>query len=119
MNNDDIKKLRSVIREEVTTAVKEEVSSAEQRLSHKIDGSISSAEQRLGEKIKQLSLDIGDFISERVIPLFDEKADKSDIDRLENKIDRIIDKDIEQDRRLDRIESVSVVALELKKPRKH
>lgn len=37
-------------------------------------------------------------------------ATKSDIDRLERKIDRINAKDMEQDRRLDRIEAAPAVA---------
>lgn len=95
MNDDDFKRIRDLIKEE----------------------NIAS-EQRLGIKIKQLGTDIGDWISEQVLPQIAEKSDKTDIERIERKIDKTIDKDIEQDRRLDRIESMSVVALELKKPSK-
>ena len=42
------------------------------------------------------------------------KADKSDIDRLERKMDRIIDKDIVQEKRLDRIESIPAIAHEVR-----
>ena len=133
MNDNDIKKLRGVIREEVASVVKKEVSASEQRLNQRLDNrvalvgesliqklekSILSTEQRLEVKIKQLGNDIGDLISKELLPQIAEKADKTDIERLERKIDRAFDKDMDQDRRLDRIESVPIVALELKKPRK-
>ena len=35
--------------------------------------------------------DIGQFMEEHLFPMIEEKAEKSDIDRLERKIDKIFD----------------------------
>lgn len=55
----------------------------------------SESEKRMGAKIDRLSNDIGNFIDNAILPQIAEKADKSDIRRLEHKIDRIIDKNLE------------------------
>lgn len=73
MNNNDLRKLRVVIKEEVTTVVKKEISASEKKLM----GEIGKTEQRLlGE--------MGKFVEEELLPAIEKKADKTDIDRLEN-----------------------------------
>ncbi len=123
MDDDVIKKLRDVIKEEVVASEKRLENnlktSLKVELAQVIKEEVVASEQRLKAKIKQLGDDIGDLISEQILPQIAEKADKFDIERLERKLDGVMDKNNEQDRRLDRIESVSVVAFELKRPGKH
>ena len=127
MTSDDLKQIRQVVREEINTteeglkkldkrlteqvgSVKEEMASLEEKLNNRMD----LVEERLGDRISQLSKDIGDSITDRLMPMIDEKADKTDIDRLERKMDNVITRDLEQNHRLDRIESLPSVAHELK-----
>lgn len=79
----------------------------EQRLNKKIQGTeqrlnkrIKTTEQRLNKKIVQTSTDIGEFMEKSLFPMLDEKADKSDIDRIENKLDRVIDITASHERRI-------------------
>jgi len=115
MNKQDLNQIRTIVKEEVstivkeevTTIVKEEVSASEKRLEKRLSEEIGKSEKRvLGE--------IGKFVEDQLLPLIEEKADKSDIDRLERKIDHITGKVSEHDVRITRIESVPVVAHELK-----
>lgn len=68
----------------------------EQRLNKRI----KATEQRLNKKIAQTSTDIGEFMEKSLFPMLDEKADKSDIDRIENKLDRVIDITAGHERRI-------------------
>lgn len=52
-------------------------------------------------------------IREDMATIREDMATKTDIDRLERKIDTILDKDMEQDKRLDRIESIPIIAHEI------
>lgn len=101
-----------------------------------INEKLSSTEKRLREDLRALRKDmlasdeqvtnnIGDFIEKTLMPMinerfdaidekFDEKADKTDIDRIERKLDRILDTNFDHERRITDIESVSVVTHELK-----
>ncbi len=72
---------------------------------------------------KRLVIEVSNFVNNTILPQLDEKSDKADleflasktdIDRLERKLDRIFDKDLEQDQRLGDLESISLVAHELK-----
>lgn len=51
---------------------------------------------------------------DHLLPIIDQKVDKTDIDRIKRKLDRVLAKDLEQDHRLDRIESLPTIAHELK-----
>ncbi len=95
MNNDDLKRIQKV--------VKGEIAASEQRLRKEI----SASEKRvIGE--------IGTFMEDHLFPMIEEKADKTDIDRIESKLDKVIDTSIDHENRLKDIEHVSVVAHELK-----
>ncbi|MDO8618881.1 MAG: hypothetical protein Q7R49_02925 [Candidatus Daviesbacteria bacterium] len=83
MTQDDLNQIRGVVKEEVT-----------------------ASEQRITK-------DIGNFIEENLLPQLADKADKTDIDRLERKLDRSLDKDIEQDSRLNQIEAIPAIAHQL------
>ncbi len=106
MTDKDFKKIGSLLDEKLMTSEK------------RIMGELMTSEKRImGELMtseKRIMGEIADFIDQNLLPQIAEKADKTDIDRLERKLDKIFDKDFEQDRRLDEIESVSVVAHELK-----
>lgn len=77
MTDQDLKKIRTI--------VKEEAGSAEQRLrtelasKEDLETTVTSAEQRIvGE--------IGKFLEDHLLPIIDQKADKTDIDRIERKL---------------------------------
>lgn len=88
MVDDYLKKIRSI--------VKEEVSSSEKRVTQ----------------------DIGNFINDNLLPQLEEKADKSDIQRLERKLDNFSSQVIEQNHRFSKIESIPIIAHELKAKKK-
>ncbi len=74
MTDNDLKNIQKI--------VKDEASSTEQKLSKMMD-------EKLAATQKGIFADIGNFISDNLIPVIAEKADKSDIDRLERKIDTL------------------------------
>ncbi len=111
LTSNDLKQIRSIVNEEVSS----QLAPSETRLQDKIDGVEQRLEAKINESAKQIRLEVGDFISDQVLPLFDDLATKSDIDRLERKLDREIDTNIIQNNRLGKIESTPTVALELKK----
>jgi len=71
-------------------------------------------DEKLSASEKRISAEIGDFIESNLLPQLEEKADKSDIDRIERKLDRSLAKDLEQDHRLGKMESLPVIAHQLK-----
>lgn len=77
------------------------------KIANLLDEKLAASEKRLNE-------DIGDFIDRSLLPQLEEKADKSDIDRIERKLDKVLAKKVEQDQRLTEIESLPTVAHELK-----
>ncbi len=87
-------------------------------LDQKLDKRLSETEKNLKNEIKsseqRVMAEVGKFLEDHILEPLEQKADKSDIDRIERKLDRIIDKDVEQDSRLKRIESIPVVAHEIK-----
>ena len=80
------------------------------KITNLLDEKLAASEKRLNE-------DIGNFIEMNLLPQLGEKADKSDIDRLERKLDKALTKDLEQDQRLTEIESLPAIAHELKSKR--
>ena len=99
MTDEDLKKVGDLF--------DEKLEASEKRVLGVVKEEIAGSEKRI------LS-DIGDFVSENLVPQIEEKADKTDIDRLERKMDRILDNDIETKTRLDEIETIPVIAHELK-----
>src|SRR5438067_664364 len=102
MTTNDLKQIRDIVKEEAF-----------------------SSEKRLEEKIEHFSTDIGNFMHKNIIPLFDEKADKSDIERLERNMDRIerkldqySDQTLDHKHRLTAIEATPTIAHELKRTHK-
>lgn len=107
MTNNDLKQLGALIDE-------------------KLDKRLSITETRLREEItassKEVKEDVGDFIEHTLMPLInqrfdtidEDKADKSDIDRIERKLDRLTSTDLDHEKRIRDIELVPVIAHELK-----
>jgi hypothetical protein len=89
----------------------------EQRLSKVIDEKINGSEKRLTDAIqtegKAVRQEIGDFIYQNLLPQLGEKADKSDIDKLERKVDNFTVRNMENSSRLDKIENLPAIAHEL------
>lgn len=87
-------------------------------INKRLDEKLAAFEERLKkhttESVKQLSADVGDFIGENLLPMIEEKADKSDIDRLERKLDRVIDTSIDYGSRIKDIEQIPAIAHELR-----
>lgn len=86
------------------------------KIANLLDEKLAASEKRLNE-------DIGYFIEKNLIPQLEEKADKkdlkdlatkSDIDRIERKLDKALAKNVEQDQRLTEIESLPAIAHQLK-----
>lgn len=96
MNAADLKQIRQVIKEEVTTVVKEEVTKI-----------VAASEEKI-------ITEVANFISEDVLPQIDEKTDKSDIERIERKVDQVLDKLYDHESRIKDIERIPVIAHELK-----
>lgn len=84
MTDEELDKIRSVVREEVT-----------------------SSEERVLR-------DIGKFMEDRLFPMIEEKADKTDINRLERRFDDFTGKVAALSTRTSNIEATSTVAHELK-----
>lgn len=95
-----------------------------------MDKKMTSVETRLKEELlnsgKRIIGDIGNFMEETLLPMINErfdaveeeldtKAEKADIDRIERKLDRLVDTDLDHERRIKDIESIPVIAHELKR----
>ncbi len=63
---------------------------------------------------KRVIGEIGKFMADNVFPLFEEVAGKSDIERLERRIDHLADQNNILATRVTRIESIPAIAHELK-----
>lgn len=109
MNDDDLRKVGQLLDEKINASEER----LEKKLGEKLDEKLALSEGRLNASIKQLSTDIGDFISDNLFPMIEAKADKSDIERLERKIDRVLDTSIDHESRMRAIEEIPVVAHEL------
>jgi len=107
MDDKDFNRIRTIVREEVGTTVKQEISESEARLRTMVKEEITASEGRIGQ-----------FLDERVITLIEKKADKTDTDRLERKLDNNISRTMEQDHRLDTLESLPTIAHKLKGKKK-
>ncbi len=103
MNDEDLKRVGKLI-DESNIASEQRVIKVVKEL---VKGEISASEKRI-------LVEIGTFVTDEILPAIDEKADKSDIDRLERKIDQLADKNYEHDVRLKNIESIPAVAHQLR-----
>lgn len=134
MTNDDlVQKIGDIVDEKINKALDEKLAASEQRIKTELTASlkteITSTEQRLKAEIvsteqrlkteiavsdKRVMADIGSFMEDTLFPMIDEKADKEDIARLERKLDKTLNTNLDHERRIKDIEHVSVIAHELK-----
>ena len=125
MTDEEIKKLGVFIDSrlgEFRDEIKGSISVSEKNLRDKLGNSISASEKSLQQEISasenKIVKDLVNFVSDQLIPIIDEKADKTDIDRLERKLDFYIDGSLDLKTRVGDIESLPTVAHELKVKRK-
>jgi hypothetical protein len=52
----------------------------------KIDQAVNDSEQRMQLAIKQLGIDIGDFITQSILPQIEDKVSKNEVKKLTAKI---------------------------------
>lgn len=136
ITNDEWKKLAKLLDERLDIKLEEKLEGKlskkfsefevrfERKLEEKFDSKLEGLEGRFDKKLKtfgeDIITDITNYIDESIIPLINEKADKTDVDRMERKLDRAIDRLYGHEDRISEIESVPVVAhhLSIKKTRK-
>lgn len=74
--------------------------------------------QKIGKLISNSEVriigEVGKFIEDSLLPVLEQKADKSDIDRLERKLDRIAGQVTDHEQSLKQIKSIPVIAHTLK-----
>lgn len=88
------------------------ITASEDRVLRRMDDNIKVAESRIMREL-------GNFFEQVITPQFDTLSSKADkiearLDGIDRKLDRNLDKELVQDGRLDKIESVPVVAHALK-----
>lgn len=122
MNDADFKKISQIIDEKLGATEKRLETSLNERLEATFDEKLAGSEKRLREEIsgseKRVIKGFVDFVSDQLMPVIDEKADKTDIDRIERKLDYYNARTMENTHRLDVVESLPTVAHELKFKRK-
>lgn len=72
-------------------------------------------DEKLAASEKRVIGEVGKFIEDHLFPLIEEKADKSDIDRIERKLDRVIDTGLDHGNRIKTIKQLPSIAHQLKK----
>lgn len=102
------------LEERLTKKINQAVIESEERTAERIKESGERTSTKIEESIKKLSLEIGQFVDDSLLPQIAEKADKSDIKRLERKLDYYIGKTEQNEKDIEDIKSVPVVAHHLK-----
>lgn len=97
ITNQDLDRIRTVVRDEVSSGV----SSAEERIKSELRIEIVASEERIKNELearieskilaseKRIIREIGDFVDDHLLPQIDEKADKKDLVRLEKRVNRL------------------------------
>lgn len=129
MTTNDLTQLRTVIKEEISASeqsLKRDLFATEKRLREELTtndkglrNELSLLEQRLKKEIsdsdKRVMVDIGSFMEDNLFPLIGEKADKADIDKVVTKLDRVIDTNLDHERRIKDVEAVPIIAHQIRK----
>lgn len=117
MTSDNLNQIGALIDKKLTSTeekLKKEISSVEERLEEKL----TAVKDELLTSDKRTKDDIGSFMEDTLLPMIydrlDEMADKADVDRIERKLDKVFDTNLDHERRITDIESVPVIAHELK-----
>lgn len=84
-----------------------------------INDKLDRLDKKIDASEKRILGEMGRFVSDEILPQIDKKADKTDIDRVERKLDYFGARTMENTTRLDTIESLPTVAHELKLQKKH
>lgn len=71
-------------------------------------------DEKLEASEKRIIGELGKFMEDYLFPMIEEKADKTDIDRIERKLDRAIDTGIDHGNRIKAIEQIPSIALQIK-----
>lgn len=83
------------------------------------DNNLTQISNLLDEKLaaseKRVIGEVGKFIEDHLFPMIEEKADKSDIDRIERKLDRVIDTGLDHENRIKTIEQLPSIAHQMRK----
>lgn len=121
MTNDDLNQIQNVLRVEINTALDSKLAGTEKRLRTEIGstekrlrGEMGSLKVEIAASEKRVITEIVDFVHDQLMPLIDDKADKTDIESAARRTDYLGNKVGEHDVRLENIESIPVVAHQLK-----
>lgn len=108
LDKSDIKQIEQIVHgtekrleKRLSKKIETEIAASEKRLQTEI----ANAKQQLKAEIKQVSTDIGDILTEEVLPQIAEKADKNDVARLERKVDNFNSTNLDSKARIRKIES--------------
>lgn len=136
MTNNDLKQISQLLDTKLTatekrlkaeiTATKAGLKAEITAVGERFDKKLTDTEKRLKADITSAIADSGDniieeiagFMEVNILPKLEGKADKSDIDKVERRLDFIADKIGEHEVRLKNIESIPVIAHELKLKKK-
>ena len=72
-------------------------------------------DEKLAASEKRVIGEVGKFIEDNLFPMIEEKADKTDIDRIERKLDRAIDSGLDHESKIKTIEQLPSIAHQIKK----
>lgn len=106
MTNNDLSQIGKLLDEKLTAI--------EKRLRTEIAATKDSLRTEIAEKSDEVVNVLLEFMQAHLIPLIAESADKSDVERIERRIDHLADKVSEHDVRLKNIESIPAIAHQLK-----
>ncbi|MBI4035365.1 hypothetical protein HY383_00290 [Candidatus Daviesbacteria bacterium] len=111
MANDNLIKISSLI--------DEKLKASESRMDNKLDEKLKASESRMDNKLKasesRIISEIGKFMEDNLFPVIEEKADKTDIDRIERKLDNVIVTELRNSSRIAAIEQIPSIAHQIKK----
>lgn len=79
LTKNDLEQIRAVVKEEVHF----EINISEGKILEAVDEKIRTSEKRIINEV-------GTFISDAILPQLDDKADKKDVQRLEQKLDSLL-----------------------------
>lgn len=125
MTNNDLDQIKGVLKEEIDKALDKRLSVTEKIFDEKLTATekrlrteIAAVERRLKSEITDsgdnIIEEIAGFMEVNILPKFEGKADKSGLDRIEGRTDRLADKVSQHDVRFKNIESIPVIAHQLK-----
>lgn len=130
MTDEELKKIRVIVKEEISASEKRlivRVNESSKKLTSEIVKSEERLIVRMDESDRKVMTEIGEFIEKQILPEIEKKADKSDIEnlatkidieRLERKLDHYSDKITEHGSRLNDLETLPIIAHELKAKKK-